>query len=508
MKKYTILVLCIFILSGLLSSQEIVVTSPTGGTYTPGSSIPITWTTRGISSGHLRITLVKEDKSFRRTIEPYLIYNATPSISYTIPDDISTGCSYFIKIRWVEGETADRSGTFIIVPPARPAGIQIHLPAASQKFALGNPVLIEWTMPEASECGDRVSIYAKRMATGDEYAIAENYSCRPNARNTYSWTGSTPFYYDIRGDYRIKIRSSRGCTRESETFQLLSRDEYNAATAVGSDFSIESVTFSDGRSLNSGMGFAPGVNLTNTFSVTIKWNRSRPPRKGNHMVAALSVLTNEPIQTSNNPASFSYDDANASSGIIRINVPFNIPAGKVLSMKRGRFIPILFKLKINPAGCDAIPRNNNKEFKMRVTEGVRSADFVVEIMSDTIRTSVKKRPFRKGFDWGIVSFNIRYKNIGRTDAGGPAADINNVQLKYKWKPLGVGRFNAGMFTDETITVPVVSSRWNVKKVHKKFSMRSNIWADFRLETWIDPNKQFIDPDRDNNYAEDTFNFTE
>ena len=67
---------------------------------------------------------------------------------------------------------------------------------------------------------------------------------------------------------------------------------------------------------------------------------------------------------------------------------------------------------------------------MRVTEGVRSADFVVEIMSDTIRTSVKKRPFRKGFDWGIVSFNIRYKNIGRTDAGGPAAD-KKVTI---WKP--------------------------------------------------------------------------
>lgn len=386
--------------------------------------------------------------------------------------------------------------------------LTVSSPSTGDLFTLGDRVTIRWNLPIGAPCGNRVSFFAKRRSNGDEYPIREEYSCRPGL-NTFTWIISPSFYSDRTGDYTIRIVTANGCNRESSVFRICTRDEFERLNSTGRcDFSIESVTFSDGRSLhNHGVNFQEGTDITNTFQVNILWNKNEPRSIGHHRIRVKSVMTNENIHQANNPASFSFAEANPRTGMIRILVPFNIAHGKVPSMSRGRFIPLEFSIVLDPATNDSMAVNNKKEYRMRILDSPAKTDFTVNIVPGSIRAWVTNKPFDRAFVYGNVSFTVRYKNMARNEAGGPVNEINNVKLRYEWKPQGAGLFNAGMLEDKTITLPAVSSEWKEKKIQKlEFSMRANTWADFRLRVWIDPNREYIDINRNNNYIETHFNF--
>jgi hypothetical protein len=488
MRKYLILGLSTLILSGIVLSQGIVVTAPMGGTFSHGARIPIIWVTQGIATGYLRIILKKQGEPDHRVLVPSIAYNATTRLDYKIPEDIPAGTNYFIQVRWRGSQVAGRSGFFSIIAAAQARGIQIRLPSLNQKFALGSPVVIEWDMPSVAVCGSKVNMFAKRISTGEEDRIIDNRSC-VRGRNTIDWLINTPSYYSKTGDYRIKIVSETGCTEESETFQILSQDDYDAATTVGSDFNIDTVIFSNGQDLNQGIGINPDTDIRNTFTVNIKWNKSLPAHGGSHSIEVLSVRTSEAIHTSNSPAHFSYEDANASTGIIRVNVPFTIPADKVYAMKRGRFIPLKFKLNLNPPSCDKVARNNTKQFRMRILENVPSADFEVEMVPNTLK--VERDKFQKtSVDF---EFMVRVRNLSTNDAGGPPAPINNVVCYYRIS------YPGGGWPGENQTLATITHNWLYHKIRcNSWHVDKNFWHPMTFTFSVDRGKQFLDPNRRNN----------
>jgi hypothetical protein len=501
MKKMLIFSLFAFVVAGFAFSQTITVTSPTGGTFPVNSGLGIGWTTTGISSGNVRVLLINNnDRSYRQTIEQSVAYNSPP-LKYHIPGDTPEG-TYFVQIRLIGQQVSGSSPTFTIssalptfkAVPFRLREIRINLPARGQQFALGNRVVVEWLMPEADICGERVSLYAKRVSTGEEYRIAENPSCQPG-KNTYDWYVSTPFYYEITGDYRLKIVSNTGCQKESEVFQILRRDDM---TASGCDYSIDSVVFSDGRSLDQGLGIAPGQELRDTFLVSVKWNRSRPPQRGSHRVEVSSVLTKETVHTSNQPAQFSYEDANASTGIIRINVPFAIPANKVLAMKRGRFIPLKCSLIINPASCDTLSHNNSRDMNMRVIDTVPSGDLVIEIVPNSLKVA-RYNVGKTNVDFEV---QVRVRNLSRNDAGGPPSPLKDVKCSWRIDIPQKGHYS------NDFTLPTVGSSWVVYKLETGMNIDRNWWIPLNFTVTVDKDKQFLDPNRSNNTASQEFTVPE
>ena len=94
-----------------ISTASITVTTPSGGeTYSTGDSIPIAWTTAGIT-GNVKIGLVRSDRSGGYLVTPGTPYDNSP-FAYTIPAGVSPG-TYFIVVKKA-GVTKGKSGDITI----------------------------------------------------------------------------------------------------------------------------------------------------------------------------------------------------------------------------------------------------------------------------------------------------------------------------------------------------------------------------------------------------------
>jgi hypothetical protein len=209
-------------------------------------------------------------------------------------------------------------------------------------------------------------------------------------------------------------------------------------------------------------------------------------------------LTNETVHTSNQPAQFSFEDANASTGLIRINVPFVIPADKVLAMKRGRFIPLKFRLIINPASCDTMSQNNSRDINMRVIDTVPSADLTIEIVANSLKVGrYTTNKFNVDFE-----VQVRVHNLSRNEAGGPPAPLKDVKCSWTIDNRQKGYWR-GYFT-----LPAVGSNWVVYKMKTGMGIPRNWWAPMDFSITVDKDNQFLDPNRSNNVATIEFHIPE
>ena len=334
-----------------------------------------------------------------------------------------------------------------------------------------------------------MDLFVKKVGTSLEYNIRRNVACS-TGENSYSWYVHTPDFTGTPADFKIKIVSSSGCSKESDPFQIVSSRDNTDETR--SDYLIDSVTLFNGLSLNHGLTYTPGSDISNTFQVNVKWNKVEPSSSGSHSVEVKSVLTGDTVHLANNPAHFSFEEANSRTGIIRILVPFNIAHSKYVSMVRGRFIPLSFRLVFNPSTCDNFAPNNREEFKMRVLERGPSADFVVEIVPNSLKVERKrKRKTRVDFE-----IQVKVRNLAKTDAGGSSRRrLNDVPCSWKnsYRSSSQSGFKRGIFR-----LPMVTSYWVFHTIRETVFIPVKYRLPVTFSITVDKDEQFLDPNRENN----------
>jgi hypothetical protein len=379
------------------------------------------------------------------------------------------------------------------------ATITIDNPRSGERIPIGGEYTIRWIHP--AYCGNRVDIFAVRERTRQEVEIARNVSANTGV-NSYRWNIRMPVYIDILGNFKIKVVSNGGCWANSNTFELVRPG--TPVSSEGSDFYIDTVTFEDGRELNHGYNFGTGGDARGTFNVLVKWNRMPPPSQGSHYIECKSTLTRETIGGTNIPRRFSYRNAASDTGNISVNVPFTIPANRILAMKRDRFIPIDFRLIISNDSCDHNGRNNLKQVNMRALNIPVDNNLVIEIETGSVSCKYKKKSVGKnGLYFYDISFRVRVRNMSRNAAGGPMPALSNVKARWELQLNKVtGWDNYARHLD--FTIKSVTNTWITTRVSGETATPPNWWRDVRLAVWIDPDREISDPDRDNNRANYVF----
>jgi hypothetical protein len=418
------------------------------------------------------------------------------------------GSGYQIKVKRIgEPDAGMSDGTFNIalgvlvtantVNPEE--GIRILSPVRGDRLRSFSNTTIKWRMPIGNACGDKVELSVVKVGSGfTYYPIAQNVSCSAG-ENSYSWIVRSPDFTGTAADFRIRILSD-SCRNESDPFQIVSSMENTDDTR--SDYHIDSVTLSNGLSLDRGLNYSPGNDISHTFQVNVKWNKVEPSSAGNHSVQVKSVLTDETIHLSNSPAHFSFEDADSSTGMIRILVPFNIPHDKVESMIRDRFIPLAFRLVFNPSSCDNFASNNNKELNLRILNAPQFVNLVAEIDESSLSLDIKRTAFDASAAYRKVKFSIRVK-VKNLNA--PSPRLKNVNcpyvIKYWYAPESRWIYNKR----KNLVFESVGNSWTWASVSEEFRWHKNNWADFHFVIHVDREKKFKDTDRDNNVDELIFN---
>lgn len=392
----------------------------------------------------------------------------------------------------------------------RPKGpgdlIEVAAPVASQRVQLGTQTDIRWRRYAQAEgdpdCGREVDLYAVRLATNESHAIAERRQS-PIGTNSYGWNVSTTFYYDIRGDYRIDVVSTSApaepkCRAQSAAFRILSSDEM-AETSGESDYDIDYVQFADGRSLDRGVDFdADGIRTT--VEVGVRWNREgATPSGASNTVEIRSDVTGDLISQRTNPEDYDHSDADA-SGLVRVSVPITIEAGRVLAMKRDRFIPLRVQLRFSDGSVDAFGHNNREVARMRVLDTPPIYDLeIVGLSGFSMEETARSR--RLNYARHSFSLTVQVRNLSRNDAGGALPDLTGAQGHW-----GVGsnppheKFSRVVSPGpvfELSTIPgggASSSTEFPGRIHHP----QNWWTSSWIEVRIEPPEGVIDPNPDNN----------
>jgi hypothetical protein len=288
--------------------------------------------------------------------------------------------------------------------------------------------------------------------------------------------------------------------------------------ASGSDFSIEGVTLTNGRTLEQGIEATPATNIqdiNDAFLVTVLWNRIAPPAgRGQHFIEAHSVVTGDQINRAFSvPTRFSNENADA-AGRITIRVPFLIPWRKIAEMTRDRHIAIEFSMNISPAGHDDNAANNTRTFSLRVINAPTPNDFIAEIVPGSLHTKVHNVPFNRKFDRLEYRVNTRFTNRAYNDAGGPASPVPGVFYWIEFSYMADnGQWHRFGYDCGNITVPAngwVTVRTNRDGGHLWEGVNAipvNQWKPLRITVSIDMvgTQEFYDHNRANNTAETTFN---
>ncbi|MDY0297419.1 MAG: GPI anchored serine-threonine rich family protein [Acidobacteriota bacterium] len=224
----TKLFVIMFIMSGLLlMGQSITITSPNGGeSWEKASSHSITWTTTGITTGTMRITLwqgeaslgvIATDLPVSQHSYPWTVGNLSGAPA------VGPGSGYTIKIR-LQGETpSDTSdGTFSITLPPPPMSITVEEPNGGESWKEGSTKTITWKAPGVIAGTYRITLW---QGSDNKGVIAAGL---PFSQHSYVWEvgvlegGSAP----VDSGYKVKIRL------EGESLS----DESNGTFSIVKDF--------------------------------------------------------------------------------------------------------------------------------------------------------------------------------------------------------------------------------------------------------------------------------
>lgn len=147
-----------------------------------------------------------------------------------------------------------------------------------------------------------------------------------------------------------------------------------------SDYSIESITFADGRALQDGLLYCPGYNNSADLRFEVRWNKIEPPR-GIQCSNKLDIRGQSPkdvprtmqlAEPVNVPGSISY-------GVHYISIPIKIPG----NLTPGDTYTIIATLWPSDSDCDSKWANNRMDVPMKLVR-MSGNDLVLEIMRDVV----------------------------------------------------------------------------------------------------------------------------
>lgn len=485
LKRILIFACMITFLGGVILPQSITVTSPNGGErWNKDGTYTITWTSERVS-GDLRIQLYKDGRNLGR-----LESNVRNTGRYIWTIDaladgtaIRPGSRYAIRIEDMDRTISDISDdTFSIIQKS----ITVEYPNSYRDFKIGDDIRIAW---RAENLTENVGIALQK--NGRHYGnIVVNLH---HGRISHYWeVGDLLGPTELEPGSGFKIVVFEQGTGISDTSDV-AFDITRTGMGLGKrrcDFAIEDVTFADNRPLNRGVYHIPGSPCSARLKVKVRWNKISPTRPGSHVAEARSKLTNQTVHTRISPSNFSHLDADP-DGRIFVIIEMNIHPGVVASMKRGRFIPMVFSFRVNPASGDSIARNNRKEMNLRI---LQPPSYDVEVRNSYTRTTKKSKSRR----YNQVNYNIYFqvRNVTISEVSGKPKVVKNVPAR-----LYVDRKDGRTWRrvkEQNITLHNVGGRWRQEKFQGSFQLLKNHWAPLRAIITLDPANTLHDPDRSDN----------
>jgi len=480
----------------------------------PGETLRVQYRfTRVASEGDIIFELVDSASIVLRTTRPYTPPASgepdgeTVTFSWRLPADLETGRNYFIMATRDEafgmsasfaiGQTAGRK---LSPNPQEPSAIQVQTPqTGTLAAALVVPRVdtdIIWTMPGAMSlftCSNRVNIYAVRQADGQETRIRRDVDT-DEGENTIRWqpeVGMAP------GRYRIRVVAEDGCQGESGIFRI-----------DACDYAIESVAIHGGGSLEAGIDVREHSTVSGTFDVRVRWNgipvpSNLPPGTSwDNRLTVLSTPTGANITHPAEGAAFTYRDRPADDGILLVRVPFSFPRDDIPAMRRGRHLPLEFRLQPFGASIDSDPSNNTFNGALRVL-GATDNDLRIGIYLSDFNLTRRSRAAWSAPVWHCTfSQEVNLTNLSVTDAGGPAGTLTTVPCRWEMQYRNDGSgdfstFESGSFTMEN----VLGGAWVAKNIEGHFQVNPDITdRTYRLMVIADPDQTLLDPNRGNNRA--------
>ncbi|MBC2735271.1 MAG: hypothetical protein HF981_13010 [Desulfobacteraceae bacterium] len=480
----------------------------------PGETLRVQYQfTRVASEGDIIFELVDGANIVLRTTRPYVPPASgepdgeTVTFVWDLPDDLETGQNYFIlatretafgmSSSFSIGETTGRK---LVPAPREVDPIQVQTPRTR---GLADPLVVRsfetditWTMPgdmSLFSCSNRVNLYAVRQADGQESRIRTNVDC-DDGDNTIRWqpdAGMTP------GRYRIRVVAEDGCQGESGIFRI-----------DACDYAIESVAINGAGSLEAGIDVREHSTVSGTFDVRVRWNgipvpANLPPGTSwDNRLTVLSALTGANITHPAEGASFTYRDRPADDGILLVRVPFSFPRDDIPTMRRGRHLPLEFRLQPFGASIDSDPTNNTFNGELRVL-GATDNDLRIGIYPSDFNLTRRSRAAWSAPVWHCTfTQEVNLTNLAVTDAGGPAGTLTTVPCRWEMQYRNDGSgdfrtFESGSFTMEN----VLGGAWVAKNIEGHFQVNPDITdRTYRLMVIADPDQTLLDPNRSNNRA--------
>ena len=479
----------------------------------PGNALRVQYQfTRVASEGDIIFELVDSAVIVLRTTRPYVPPASgepdgeTVTFTWLLPDDLEAGRNYFIMATRDEafgmsasfaiGQTSSRK----LVPAPRGVDpIQVQTPRTGE---LADPLVIRsvetditWTMPgdmSLFTCSNRVNIYAVSQADGQESRIRRDVDC-DDGDNTIRWqppAGMTP------GRYRIRVVAEDGCQGESGIFRL-----------DACDYAIESLSI-HGGGLETGIDVREHSTVSGTFDVRVRWNgipvppNLPPGTSWGNRLTVLSTLTGTNITDPAEGASFTYRDRPDADGILLVRLPFSFPRDDIPAMRRGRHLPLEFRLQPFGASIDSDATNNTFNGELRVL-GATDNDLRIGIYPSDFNLTRRSRAAWSAPVWHCTfSQEVNLTNLSVTDAGGPAGTLTTVPCRWEMQYRNDGSGDFSTFESGNFTMAnVLGGAWVAKNIEGRFQVNPDITdRTYRLMVIADPDQTLLDPNRSNNRA--------
>ncbi len=274
MKKLFIFSFILAVTMGMIYSQSITVTSPSGGTWYKGSTHNITWTATGCSSSSYKINI------FRGSIDPanfveQLTKTGTPAKSWTIPMGYTNG-TYYIRIKTDPAQPGCQgdSSAFTITDPSSPgpgtaASITVTNPTTGTKWGRGTTKTITWDKSGDLDSNIKINIFRNSISEA-------NFVEQLTGSNNGSKSWNIPASYDL-GTYYLRIKEAVGTVQgDSRAFEIINQ-MYVFTPLVATMFKPHSIKITEpsGRdlALNSRMKILwRPKNLTNNVKISLMKN--------------------------------------------------------------------------------------------------------------------------------------------------------------------------------------------------------------------------------------------
>jgi hypothetical protein len=469
---------------------------------------------RVTSEGDITFELVDGASIVLSTTRPYTPPESgepdgeTVTFTWLLPDDLESSRNYFIMA--TRGEAFGMSASFSVgqieghkrpLEPKDPPPIQVRTPHTGDP---ATPLVyrdvetdITWTMPGDMSifiCTNRVDIYAVRLADGQENRVRTGLDCS-EGDNTIRWrppSSMTP------GNYRIRVATRDGCEGESGSFRI-----------DACDYAIESVSIHGGGSLEAGIDVRDSSTVSGTFDVRVRWNGipvppNLPPGTfWDNRLTVTSTPTGVNITRPEEGTSFTYVDwRGAADGTFSVLVPFSFERDAIPPMRRGRHLPLTFRLQNLGASIDSDAANNTYNAEMRV---LGATDNDLRITAEYGDFNLYRRSRFPGTApvWRCrFEQEVRLTNLSVTDAGGPAGTLAAVPCRWEMQYRNDGSSSFTTFESGTFSMEnVPGGGWVSKSIEGHFRVNYEITdRTYRLMVIADPGQTLLDPNRNNNKA--------